>query len=72
MVSDVNREDLHRTVEELPLSELAAALRYLKFLCYEAMEEEPVDAQTAAELNAARAAIGETVSLEEARRRLGL
>lgn len=72
MVNDVSREQLHSAVDELPPSELAAALRYLRFLSYEASEEEPIDAQTAAELDAARAAKGETVSLEAARHRLGI
>jgi hypothetical protein len=45
MVSDVNREQLHGAVDELPPSELAAALRYLRFLCCEASAEEAIDAQ---------------------------
>jgi len=72
MVNDVDRERLHSAVDELPPSEIAAALRYLRFLTYEASEEEPIDAQTASELDAARAEDGETVSIEEARRRLGI
>jgi len=72
MLDEVDRQELHRAVDELPSSELGAALRYLKFLSYEVLEEEPIDAQTAAELDAARAEKGETVSLDEARRRLGL
>ncbi len=71
-VSDVNRDQLHSAVDELPPSELSAALRYLRFLAYEASDEEPIDSQTAGELDAARAEKGETVSLEEARRRLGI
>jgi hypothetical protein len=50
-----NRQDLHDVVEELPASELGAALRYLRFLCYDGLAEEPVDAETAAKLDAARA-----------------
>jgi ribosomal protein S7 len=72
MVNDVNREQLHGAVDELPPSELAAALRYLRFLAYEASEEEPIDTQTAAELDAARAETGATISFEEARHRLGI
>ncbi len=72
MVNDVSRQELHRAVDELPTSELVVALRYLKFLCYEGLEEEPIDAQTAAELDVARAEKGETVSPEEARRRLAV
>ena len=71
MVGDVNRKQLHSAVDELPPSELGAALRFLRFLACEASAEEVIDAETAAELDAARAEPGETVSLEEARRRLG-
>ncbi len=72
MVNDVNREQLHGAVDELPPSELAAALRYLRFLTYEASEEEPLDTQTAAELEAARAEKCATISFEEARYCLGI
>ena len=43
-----NRQDLHDVVEELPASELGAALRYLRFLCYDGLAEQPVDAETVA------------------------
>jgi hypothetical protein len=64
-----DRQQLHEVVEQLPASELDAALRYLKFLCYDCQEEEPVDAQTAAKLDAARAEGGQPVALEEIKRR---
>jgi hypothetical protein len=54
-----DRQQLHEAVERLPASELDAALRYLKFLWYDSQEKEPVDEQTAAKLNAARAEGGE-------------
>lgn len=67
-----NRQDLHEVVEELPASELGAALRYLRFLCYDGGDEEPVDAETAAKLDAARAEGGRPIALDEVKRRYGL
>lgn len=67
-----DRQQLHEVVEQLPASELDAALRYLKFLCYDSQEEEPIDAQTAAKLDASRAEGGQPVALEEIKRRRGL
>ncbi len=67
-----NRQDLHDVVEELPASELGAALRYLRFLCYDGLDEEPVDAETVAKLDAARAEGGPPVTLDEVKRRYGL
>ena len=72
MANNANREQLHSAVDELPPSEIESALRYLRFLSYEASEEEPIDELTGVELDAARVERGETVSLQEARRRLGL
>jgi hypothetical protein len=65
----VDRQQLHEVVEQLPASELDAALRYLKFLWYDSQEEEPIDAQTAAKLDAARTEGGQPVALEEVKRR---
>jgi hypothetical protein len=67
-----DRQDLHEVVEELPASELGAALRYLRFLCYDGRDEEPVDAETATKLDAARAEGGQPVSLDEVKRRYDL
>jgi hypothetical protein len=67
-----NRQDLHDVVEELPASELDAALRFLRFLCYDGLDEEPVDAETVAKLDAARAEGGQPVALDEVKRRYGL
>jgi len=67
-----DRQELHEVVEELPASELGAALRYLRFLCYDGLDEEPVDAETVAKLDAARAEGGQTVPLDEIKRRYGL
>jgi len=38
----IDRHQLHEIVEELPPSELDAALRYLKYLWYESQEEEQI------------------------------
>ncbi len=67
-----DREQLHEVVERLPASELDAALRYLRFLWYDSQEEESLDAQTAAKLDAARAEGGQSVALEEIKRLYGL
>ena len=67
-----DRQQLHEVVDQLPASELDAALRYLRFLWYEGQDEEPVDAETAAKLDAARAEGGQLVSLQEVKRRFGL
>ena len=67
-----NRQDLHDVVEELPASELGAALRYLRFFYYDGLDEEPVDAETVAKLDAARAEGGQPVTLDEVKRRYGL
>ena len=67
-----DRREVHEVVEQLPASELDAALRYLRFLWYDSQEEEPIDAETAAMLDAARAEGGSPISLEEVKRRYGL
>jgi hypothetical protein len=67
-----DRKELHEVVEQLPASELDAALRYLRFLWFDSQEEEPIDEQTAAKLDAAQAESGPLVSLEEVKRRYGL
>ena len=67
-----DRKELHEVVEQLPASELNAALRYLRFLWLDSQEEEPIDEQTAAKLDAARAESGPLISLEEVKRRYRL
>ena len=67
-----DRREVHEVVEQLPASELDAALRYLRFLWYDSREEEPIDAETAAKLDAARAEGGPPVPLEEVKSRHGL
>jgi hypothetical protein len=51
---------------------LDAALKYLKFLWYDSQEEEPISAQSAAKLEAARTEGGQPVALEEVKRRYRL
>ncbi|HXB68477.1 MAG TPA: hypothetical protein VNY05_09545 [Candidatus Acidoferrales bacterium] len=68
----VDRDDVHEAVEQLPVSELDAALRYLRFLSYESQEEELIDAQTVSKLDNAVAEGGDAVPLEEIKRRFGL
>lgn len=67
MAKEISRKDLHEMVDQLPSSALPIALECLSSLL---AGEESLDTQTLAELDAARAETGETVSLEEARRRL--
>jgi hypothetical protein len=67
-----DRQQLHEAIEQLPASKLDAALRYLKFLWYDSQEEEPIDAQTAAKLDAAKAEGGQPIALEDVKRRFGL
>jgi hypothetical protein len=67
-----DRREVHEVVEQLPASELDAALRYLRFLWYDSREEEPIDAEAAAKLDAARAEGGPPVALEEVKSRYGL
>lgn len=67
-----DRQQLHDVVEQLPATELDAALRYLKFLCVEGQDEEPIDEATAAKLDAAKAESGPPVSIQEIKRRYGL
>jgi hypothetical protein len=67
-----DRQQLHEVIGELPASELDAALRYLKSLWHDSQEEAPIDRETAAKLDAARAEGGQPVSLEEVKCRYGL
>jgi hypothetical protein len=63
-----DRERLHALVDALPDNQLEAALCFLS----EMGDEEVIDSETAAKLDAARSEVGEDVPLEEVRRRLGL
>jgi len=63
-----DRERLHQLVDALPDNHVGVALSFLS----EMGDEEVVDSETAAKLDAARAEPGEDVPLEEVRRRFGL
>jgi len=63
-----DRSRLHELVDALPEAEVPVAISFLA----ELGEEEVIDAETAARLDAARTESGEDVPLEEVRRRLGL
>ena len=63
-----NRERLHELVDALQDNQLEAALCFLS----EMGDEEVIDPETAAKLDAARIEFGDDVPLEEVRRRLGL
>ena len=63
-----NRERLHELVDSLPDNQVEAALCFLS----EMGDEEVIDAETAAKLDAARTEDGNDVPLEEVRRRFGL
>jgi cobalamin biosynthesis protein CbiG len=65
------REALQALVDQLPEQELLAAHRYLEFLSHSALEEEPIDEETARDLNATRQERGERITLEQARLRWG-
>ena len=67
-----SRSDLHGLIERLPETELPAARRFLEFLAVSSREQEEVDSETAARLDAALAEGGEPVSLEELKRRYSL
>lgn len=63
-----SRDRLHEIVDALPERQLEAALQFLS----EMGDEEVIDCQTAAKLDAARAESGNDVPLEDLRRRLKL
>ena len=63
-----SRDRLHELVDALPDRQLDAALQFLS----EMGDEEVIDSETAAKLNAARAEPGDDVPLEDLRRRLNL
>ena len=66
MASD--RDRLHVLVDALPDTQIQVAISFLA----ELGDEETIDAETAAKLDAARAEPGEDIPLEEVRRRFGL
>ena len=64
----MSREQLHSLVDSLPETQVPVAIVFLS----ELGDEEIIDVETAAKLDAAIAEPGENVSLEEMRRCCGL
>ena len=65
-----DKQQLHTLVDQLPLSEVEAATRYVEFLL--AREEPPVDAEILASIDAARANPSPGIPHEEILREFGL
>jgi hypothetical protein len=63
-----SRDRLHEIVDALPDRQVEAALQFLS----EMGDEEVIDSETSAKLDAARAESGDDVPLEDLRRRLNL
>jgi hypothetical protein len=61
----MSKQQLHQLVESLPDSQVPAAIALLS----ELGDEEIIDTETAARLDAALAEPGDNISLEELRRR---
>lgn len=64
-----DKQEIHRLVEQLPESELAAARRYLEFLL---SQEAPVSPEMLKRIDAARAQPSPGVPHEEILREYGL
>jgi len=64
----MSRQQLHDLVDSLPDTQVEAAIAFLSKLG----DEEVIDGETAARLDAALAEDGENVGLDELRRRCGL
>jgi hypothetical protein len=62
------KERLHHLIDELPDSEISAAMRFLQFL---AVQEAPVDAEMLARIDAARANPSAGIPHEEILREFG-
>ena len=66
----MNKEQLHELVNRLPESEIAPAARYLEFLVNH--EEQPVDREMLARIDAARARPSPGIPHEEILREFGV
>jgi hypothetical protein len=64
-----DKQEIHRLVEQLPESELAAALRYLEFLL---SHQAPVSPEMLTRIDAARAQPSPGIPHEEILREYGL
>jgi hypothetical protein len=62
------KERLHHLIDELPDSEISAAMRFLQFLV---LQEAPVDAEMLARIDAARANPSAGIPHEEILREFG-
>lgn len=65
----LDRQQLHRLVDQLPESELTAAARYLEFLL---SPEAPVDPEMLARIDQARADPSPGISHDDVLREFGL
>ena len=64
----MSKQQLHELVDSLPDTQIPAAIAFLS----ELGDEEFIDAETAAQLDASLAEPGDNIALEELRRRCGL
>jgi aminoglycoside phosphotransferase len=64
-----DKQQLHRLVDQLPVSEIAAALRFLEFLL---SQEAPVDPEMLTRIDQARANPSAGISHETVLREFGL
>ena len=64
-----DRQQLHNLVDQLPDSEVSAAVRYLEFLT---ASEAPVDAEMLARIDEARASKADGIAHEDVLRQFGL
>jgi hypothetical protein len=65
----LDKQELHRLVDQLPESELTAAARYLEFLL---SQEAPVDPEMLARIDHARAHPSAGIAHDEVLREFGL
>ena len=65
----MSKEQLHELVNRLPESEIAPAARYLEFLVNH--EEQPVDQEMVARIDAARTHLSPGIPHEEVLREFG-
>jgi hypothetical protein len=64
-----DKQQLHRLVDQLPVSEIAAALRFLEFLL---SQEAPVDPEMLTRIDHARANPSDGITPETVLREFGL
>jgi hypothetical protein len=64
------KEELHSLIDQLPKTEISAAVRYLEFLI--SREEPPVEPEMLARIDAARANPGEGIPHRDILREYGM